>query len=150
MRSMLDQFLVMNAAVLTLSSDKKEAIRDAVGALTKELDLSANDVYTAVMEREQVMSTGMGHGVAIPHAKIKGLKKFAIAISKSAAPIDYGALDATPVRILALLLSPESQTKEHVQMIAYITKRLKFSHIRQAILDAKTGTEIESAFLSAS
>lgn len=146
---MLDQFLVINAAVLTLSSDKKEAIRDAVGALTKELDLPANDVYTAVMEREKVMSTGMGHGVAIPHAKIKGLKNFAIAISKSAAPIDYGSLDATPVRILALLLSPESQTKEHVKMIAYITKRLKFSHIRQAILDATTGAEIESAFLSA-
>lgn len=146
---MFDQYLVIKASVLALPADKTEAIRKAVGSLTAELSLSAEEVTKAVMDREKVMSTGMGHGVAIPHAKIKGLSKFAIAISRATNPIDYGSLDATPVRIFALLLSPENQTKEHVKMIADITKRLKFSHVRQAILDARTSEEIASAFLQA-
>jgi mannitol/fructose-specific phosphotransferase system IIA component (Ntr-type) len=95
------------------------------------------------------MSTGIGQGVAIPHAKLKGLKKFALSISRSGGSIDYGALDGQPVQILALLLSPEDQTKEHVRMIAEITKRLKFSHVRQGILDAKSAAEISKAFLKA-
>lgn len=120
-----------------------------MGALAKELGLDGDAIHAAVMEREKVMSTGMGHGVAIPHAKIKGLKDFVISVSRAEAPINYGALDATPVRILVLLLSPEDRTKEHVKMIADITKRLKFSHVRQAILDAKTPDDIASAFLQA-
>ena len=144
-----ETYFVGRATQLALPSDKKQAIRKAVDAMAGAMKISADDLFDAVMEREKVMSTGMGHGVAIPHAKIKGLKDFAVSISRSDSPIDYGSLDATPVRILALLLSPEDRTKEHVKMIADITKRLKYSHVRQSILDAYTAAEIEAAFLQA-
>lgn len=146
---MFNNCLVSKATMLTLPSDKGGAIRAAVDALAGHLKLNAEHVFTAVMDREKIMSTGMGHGVAIPHAKVKGLADFSLSISRCASPIDYGALDSTPVRILALLLSPEDRVKEHVRMIADITKRLKFSHVRQAILDAKSASEVESAFLEA-
>ncbi|MEK8022874.1 MAG: PTS sugar transporter subunit IIA [Candidatus Hydrogenedentota bacterium] len=146
---MFDNSLISKATILSLPADKGRAIRAAVDAMANHLKLNAEDIFKAVMDREKIMSTGMGHGVAIPHAKVKGLKNFSLSISRSADPIDYGALDSTPVRILALLLSPEDQVKEHVRMIADITKRLKFSHVRQAILDAKDTAGVESAFLQA-
>lgn len=145
----MEEFIVSKATVLDLPSEKTAAIRAAVDALAAELKIPAESTAQAVMAREQVMSTGIGQGVAIPHAKIKGLKKFALSISRSSANIEYGALDNQPVRILTLLFSPEEQSKDHVKVIAEITKRLKFSHVRQAILDAKNASEVEKAFLKA-
>jgi mannitol/fructose-specific phosphotransferase system IIA component (Ntr-type) len=145
----MEEFFVTKASVLDTPAEKLAAIRTVVDALAAELKIPSESALAAVTAREKVMSTGVGQGVAIPHAKLKGLKKFALSISRSSGNIDYGALDGQPVQILALLLSPEEQTKEHVRMIADITKRLKFSHVRQGILDAKNASDIEKAFLKA-
>jgi mannitol/fructose-specific phosphotransferase system IIA component (Ntr-type) len=145
----MEEIFVTKASVLDIPAEKSAAIRSAVSALAGELKIPVDSAFDAVTAREKVMSTGIGQGVAIPHAKLKGLKKFALSISRSGGSIDYGALDGQPVQILALLLSPEDQTKEHVRMIAEITKRLKFSHVRQGILDAKSAAEISKAFLKA-
>lgn len=144
---MIERYYRSKAAVLNLPAEKEKAIGKAVAALTAELKLDAAEVTTAVMAREKVMSTGIGQGIAIPHAKIKGLKDFAISVSKSATPIEYDSLDKAPVSVLALLLSPEEKMTEHVKIIAEITKRLKFSHVRQSIIEAASAREIEKAFL---
>lgn len=144
---MLENCLVSKAHLLNLPEGKEDAIRAAVTAMADVVKLDADEVFEAVMERERVMSTGMGHGVAIPHAKIKGLKKFHVSFSRASAPIDYQSLDSTPVRILVLLLSPEDKTKEHVKLLTEITKRLKFSAVRQAFLDAKSTSEMEKAII---
>lgn len=141
--------LTKEAFLLDLPGEKEGAIRAAVGSVAKVVGLSADSIFASVMEREQIMSTGMGHGVAIPHAKVTGLDRFYVSICRSSQAINYNSLDSTPVRILALLLSPEDRTKDHVKMIADITKRLKFSSVRQAILDAKTVDELETAILTA-
>lgn len=145
---MIEKTLITEAHLLELPSDKSEAIRAAVDALAGKCGQDADAIYESVLKREEVMSTGMGHGVAIPHAKIAGLDGFKLSISRSKDPIDYQSLDSTPVRIFALLLSPEGATKDHVKMIAEVTKRLKFSSVRQAILDATTPKEMEKAFLN--
>lgn len=144
---MLENCLVSKAHLLNLPEGKEDAIRAAVNALADAVKLDADEVFESVMERERVMSTGMGHGVAIPHAKIKGLKKFHVSFSRASEPIDYQSLDSTPVRILVLLLSPEDKTKEHVKLLTEITKRLKFSAVRQAFLDAKSTSEMEKAII---
>lgn len=146
---MIKTSLTKESHQLDLPPDKQKAIRAAVDAVAGAVGLDADKIFASVMEREQIMSTGMGHGVAIPHAKVAGLDRFYVSINRSAKPIDYNSLDSTPVRIVVLLLSPEDRTKDHVKMIADITKRLKFSSVRQAILDAKTTGEMESALLSA-
>ena len=145
---MLQPHLVSEAHLLDLPEDKDAAIGAAVAALAKAVKLDAAALLKAVMARETVMSTGMGHGVAIPHAKIAEIDDFRISICRSMSPIDYHSLDSTPVRILVLMLSPEERTKDHVRMIADITKRLKFSSVRQAILDTKDTKEMEQAILS--
>ncbi len=143
---MFESYLKIKAFQLAVPGDKDAAIRVAVDALAKECKLDADAVYKAVMEREKIIATGMGHGVALPHAKIKGLPDFAMSICRSAEPIAYGALDSTPVRILVLLLSPEEKSKDHVKLIAELNKRMKFASIRQLILNAKTTAEISEAF----
>ncbi|MBL4888651.1 MAG: PTS sugar transporter subunit IIA [Candidatus Lindowbacteria bacterium] len=146
--NLLSTSLVTDAHLMELPDEKKAAIRATVDSIAKSKGLNADDVFEGVMEREQVMSTGMGHGVAVPHCKMTGLDDFYVSISRSSKPIDYQSLDSTPVRILVLLLSPEDKTKEHVKMIAEITKRLKFSNVREAIIEAKTAKEMEEALTS--
>jgi mannitol/fructose-specific phosphotransferase system IIA component (Ntr-type) len=145
--TLIERYYRSKASVLTLPPSKEKAIAEAVAAMAAELKLDAAEITAAVMAREKVMSTGIGQGIAIPHAKVKGLKDFAISISKASAPIDYDSLDKAPVSVLALLLSPEEKMTEHVKIIAEITKRLKFSHVRQSIMDAASAREIEKAFL---
>ncbi|RMH55930.1 MAG: PTS sugar transporter subunit IIA [Candidatus Hydrogenedentota bacterium] len=145
---MLKSALVSKAHLLELPEGREEALRAAVGSLAAEVGLDEEEVFAAVMEREKVMATGMGHGVAIPHAKIKGIDDFKIAICKSSHPIEYESMDSVPVRILVLLLSPEERVRDHVKIIAEISKKLKFSVVRQGILDAKTPQEMEKAFLN--
>lgn len=146
---MIESALVNEAILTDLKGDKDAVIKTAVEALAGPLKLNAAEIVAAVMEREKIMSTGLGQGVALPHAKVKGLKKFALSICRTAEEVDYGAIDGQPVRIVALLLSPDGKTKEHVQMIAEVTKRLKFNYVRQAIVDAADARAIEKAFLHA-
>lgn len=143
---MLNKYLIPAAIRLELSGTKNDAIREAVDALTKELKLNADDIYDAVMDREKVIATGMGHGVALPHAKIKGLKDFALSVCRSKSPIDYGAVDGVPVRILVLLLTPEERARDHVKIIAELNKKMKFAGFRQTILDAKTPKNLAEVF----
>ncbi|OIO33116.1 MAG: hypothetical protein AUJ18_04070 [Candidatus Hydrogenedentes bacterium CG1_02_42_14] len=146
---MIKKSLVAKAISLDLPSDKNEAIKVAIKALTKNLSLEEDEVFEAVMAREKALSTAIGLGVAIPHAKIKSIKKFAYSIFCSEDPINFQAPDKTPVRIIVLLLSPENKMKEHVTLLAEISRRLKFSHVRQAILEAKTPKKVAEAFLQA-
>lgn len=143
---MLESYLKAKSIRLSVPAEKAAAIKTAVDALCSECSLDAGAVYDAVMEREKIIATGMGHGVAVPHAKIKGLKDFALTICRSSEPIPYGALDATPVRILVLLLSPDDKVKEHVKVIAELNKRLKFASLRQTILNAASPDEVAEAF----
>lgn len=142
----LDSYLKTKAIQLAVPSEKEGAIRAAVNGLASECGLDADAVFQSVMEREKIIATGMGHGVAVPHAKIKGLKDFALTICRSEDAISYGALDSTPVRILVLLLSPEDKVKEHVKVIAELNKKMKFASLRQSILNAKSAAEIADAF----
>lgn len=143
---MLDSYLKTKAIQLAVPPEKDAAIRAAVDGLAGACGLDADAVYQSVMEREKIIATGMGHGVAVPHAKIKGLQDFALTICRSTDAISYGALDSTPVRILVLLLSPEDKVKEHVKVIAELNKRMKFASLRQSILNAKSAAEIADAF----
>ena len=81
-----------------------------------------NEIYTAIMEREEKMSTGIGYGIAIPHAFSKGIDKIAGAVGISKEGVDYGALDKKPVHIVFLLIANEHEREAHLHVFNQLFK----------------------------
>ncbi|MGQ0553722.1 MAG: PTS sugar transporter subunit IIA [Planctomycetota bacterium] len=91
---------------------------------------------TALEERESRGSTGLGRGIAIPHAKLSGLRKHAALVARSGPGVDFRAIDGEPVHVLVMLVSPESRVDEHLAALRWISQVARdpdfVSFIRQA------------------
>jgi PTS system nitrogen regulatory IIA component len=98
--------------------------------------------YAAVMDREQKMSTGMKHGIAIPHGKSATIKDLVACIGISDTAVDFDSLDHEPCRIFIMTLSPLEKTGPHLQFLAEISLLFKSSEKRAEILKASTPEEI--------
>jgi PTS system nitrogen regulatory IIA component len=94
--------------------------------------------YNAVMAREQQMSTGMKHGIAIPHGKSATIHDLVACIGISEQPVDFDALDHEPCRIFIMTLSPVEKTGPHLQFLAEISLLFKSAEKRQEIINAET------------
>lgn len=95
----------------------------------------ADDLYRRLLEREQLGSTGIGSGVAIPHCKMKGLSEAVLAVGICRRTIEFGAVDGEPVRLFFLVVSPQSSPAEHLQVLAAISKWVKNDRHVERILD---------------
>lgn len=96
----------------------------------------------AVMEREEKMSTGMKHGIAIPHGKCGSIQDLIACIGVSEKPVDFDSLDHEPCRIFIMTLSPMEKTGPHLQFLAEVSLLFKSSEKREEILNAKTPEEV--------
>ena len=125
---------------LHLKGTTKEAI---IGELLDIL-VAANKIqdrdtaFAAVMEREAKMSTGMKHGIAIPHGKSSSIRDLVACIGISDSPVEFDALDNQPCRIFIMTLSPIEKTGPHLQFLAEISLLFKSSEKRGDILAATT------------
>lgn len=127
------------------ANEKKAVIDELVDLLTalgKVTDAPA--LKEAVWSREQTRTTGIGHGLAIPHGKCAGLKELAMAIGKPATPLDFEALDSQPVRLVVLLASPPDRTSDHIQALARISKLMAVEELREKIYAAESAEEVYS------
>ena len=98
--------------------------------------------YAAIMDREIKMSTGMKHGIAIPHGKSPTIENLVACIGISEKPVDFDSLDNEPCRIFIMTLSPVEKTGPHLQFLAEVSLLFKSSEKRQEILNAKTPEEV--------
>ncbi|MEM9553243.1 MAG: PTS sugar transporter subunit IIA [Acidobacteriota bacterium] len=80
------------------------------------------DLYHRLWEREQLGSTGIGHGVAVPHCKLGKIDEVILALGKSADPIDFGAVDGKPVQLFFVVISPEKKPAAHLQCLSAISR----------------------------
>jgi PTS system nitrogen regulatory IIA component len=94
----------------------------------------AGAVYRALLEREQLGSTGLGHGVAIPHCKLRGLEQGILAVGIARPPVDFGAADGEPVSLFFLVLSPDQNPAEHLQTLARISRWVRADQHVQTLL----------------
>lgn len=95
------------------------------------------EVLRAVLERETVLSTGIGGGVAIPHAKTDAVPTLRIAAGRTAQGVDYDALDGEPVRLCFLLVGPESDAGAHVKALSRIARVVRRESVREQLNQAK-------------
>lgn len=121
------------------AQDKFEAIEELVDVLVDahEIPLSLRDaVVEAVNDRERSMSTGMEHGVALPHGSLSGLDAIVGAIGISKKGIPFESLDGEPARILILLVLPRDNFQGHVRTLAGIAHLLGNANLRDALVRA--------------
>lgn len=113
------------------ATSKKRAFEEA-GLLFENLHgLSRALVTDSLFARERLGSTGLGHGVAIPHGRIKGLKSPMAAVFLLAQPIGFDAPDEQPVNLLIFLLVPEAATQKHLEILSEIAELLSDSTLRE-------------------
>lgn len=119
--------------------DKQAVIGELVDVLTAAGKVSDPEgLKTAVWTREQTRTTGIGHGLAIPHGKNAGMKGLAMAIGKPAEPLDFEAIDNQPVRLVVLLASPPDRTSDHIQALARVSRLMSSEAFREKIYAAET------------
>jgi PTS system nitrogen regulatory IIA component len=124
------------------ASSKKRAFEEA-GLLFENLHgLSRALVTDSLFSRERLGSTGLGHGVAIPHGRIKGLKAPMAAVLQLAQPIGFDAPDEQAVSLLIFLLVPEAATQKHLEILSEIAEMLSDAGLRQKMASSADATEL--------
>ncbi len=119
-------------------TSKKRAFEEA-GLLFENLHgLNRSLVTDSLFSRERLGSTGLGHGVAIPHGRIKGLKSPMAAIMQLANPIGFDAPDEQQVSLLIFLLVPEAATQKHLEILSEIAELLSDANLRDKLLTSET------------
>jgi len=129
------------------SNDKEGAINELIDQL-EDLDLlsDANQARQVVWEREQQRTTGIGEGLAIPHGKCKCCKDLVMAVGKPAEPIDYGAVDNKPVKLIVLLTSPPDKTADHIQALGKVSRMMSDTSTRKAAYNAESAEQMYELF----
>jgi len=126
-----------------LATDKKGVIEELVDLLVADGKVDdSSSLKEAVWTREQTRTTGIGHGLAIPHGKCAGLCGLSMAIGKPSEPMDFEAIDGQPVRLIVLLASPPDRTSDHIQALARVSRLMTSESFRQEVYDAEGPDEI--------
>ena len=101
----------------------------------------------AIFHREGLVSTGIGVGVAVPHAKLKDFSDFLIAVGiQKQQGIDWNALDMAPVRIIFMIAGPEDRQSEYLHILSQLTSAIKNVDLRKSLLKATTGSQVLDLF----
>jgi PTS system nitrogen regulatory IIA component len=125
---------ILPAAQVLVSVDatsKKRAFEEAGLLFETQHGLNRALITDSLFARERLGSTGLGHGVAIPHGRIKGLKQPLAAVFQLASPIGFDAPDEQPVQLMIFLLVPEAATQKHLEILSEIAELLSDSGLRE-------------------
>ena len=125
------------------SQSKKAALETVAGLLASaEPGLSATEVFNSLVAREKLGSTGLGHGVALPHGRRKTGDATLGAFLRLSRGIDYDAIDRQPVDLLFALLVPENSTEEHLQVLATLAERFSNPELLQKLRSGTDAAEL--------
>jgi fructose-specific phosphotransferase system IIA component len=123
--------------------EKVEVITELLDLLVKEKIISNGDeVLEAILERERLMTTGVGNGVAIPHCRTHLIDKFVVAIGIHPQGVDFESFDHKPAHIIFLLIGPSDQHGTHLRLLTRISRIISQPHVRDALMELKTPNEI--------
>ena len=144
----LSQFLSAKQVICqsTLSSKKRvlEMLSQLLSAQTSEQN---NAIYTAILKREHLGSTAMGRGIAIPHARVKGLPSPQIAAITLAQPIQFDAPDDKPVDLVIGLAVPDDSTEEHLKILADLSTMLSKNVFLEQLRHCKDNADLYNALM---
>ncbi len=122
-------------------TSKNDCLRSLVRTLARSGGLDDQEaIYQTILEREKLLSTGFGLGLAIPHAKLRVVKDFLVGLGIHEQGVDFDSLDEEPVRILVMILGPDQRQDEYLKVLSRVTAFLKDN--REKLLDLQSADEI--------
>ncbi|MGA9363149.1 MAG: PTS sugar transporter subunit IIA [Bacteroidota bacterium] len=128
-------------------TNKEEIINSMIQLVGNSRNvLDKEKVRQAILEREKIMSTGVGNGFAIPHGKTDAVKDIVAAFAITEHPVDYQALDEQPVRLVFLLVGRDSLVGPHIKLLSRISRLMNKEEFRRELLSSKTPKEVIELF----
>jgi fructose-specific phosphotransferase system IIA component len=137
-----------DSVFLDLKADNKE---DIIKEMIERLNAAGKiedkeSALKAIFEREKKMTTGMEHGIAIPHGKTDTVKGLVAAVALKKGGVDFDSMDKKPAKIIIMTVSPASQSGPHIQFLAEVSKLLKNEKAREQLLQSETVDQILNFF----
>jgi PTS system nitrogen regulatory IIA component len=115
------------------ATDKMQVLNDLARAAAAYINIDAQKILASLLAREELGSSGVGKGVAVPHARIDGLKRYFGLFARLEPPIDFSAVDSQPVDLLFVLLLPATAKSDHLAALACVSRRLRDREVDQQL-----------------
>jgi PTS system nitrogen regulatory IIA component len=145
------ELLLPQAVVASLNvATKKDVLQNVADAAAALLGKDALTVFDVLWERERLGTTGVGHGIAIPHGRIPGVEKVAGFFARLAQPVNFEAIDDKPVDLVFLLLAPEGAGADHLHALATVSRLLRDPKLCDQLRKAKDATDLYRILTEAS
>jgi len=144
----IDDLLGQDAIVLRSgATSKRQALQVVADAAAQTFGQDDHRIFDALMEREALGSTGLGSGVAVPHARLEGLDRVRAVFVRLDAPVEYGAVDDRPVDLLFALFAPPRDGAEHLRALAAVSRAMRSPELREQLRQARTPDAIRALFV---
>jgi len=141
----IGELLDRNAIALRVSAaSKRKALAVIAEIAARNLKLDAGEILDALSEREQAGSTGVGHGVAAPHARLEGLDRMRGVFVRLDQPVEFEAVDDQPVDLIFALFAPKDAGAEHLRALARVSRLLRQADLREQLRQARTADAIHA------
>ena len=114
----------------------------AKAAVNESIHEDVETLYDELLDRERLMSTGIGIGIAVPHTRCPETETFTVAIGRSAEGVKFDSLDGQPVHLVILIIAPGNDRREYLQLLAKVVMKLKDREFFQKLMDAPTPGDI--------
>ena len=126
------------------ASDKRMALAVTAEIAARSFDMDAGDILDALLEREAVGSTGVGHGVAVPHARLTGLDRMRAVFVRLEHPVEFASIDDQPVDLMFALFAPPNAGAEHLRALARVSRLLRQGNLREQLRQARTADALHA------
>ncbi|HWV44381.1 PTS IIA-like nitrogen regulatory protein PtsN [Pseudorhodoplanes sp.] len=134
----LNDIVAANAVIPALKvNGKKQAIQEIAARAAELTGLSERVIFETLLQREKLGSTGIGHGIAIPHGKLPKLERLFGLFARLDRPIDFESLDGQPVDLVFLLLAPEGAGADHLKALARVARLLRDADTANKLRDSR-------------
>jgi nitrogen PTS system EIIA component len=134
-----------DAAIDVRAGDKASLLKDLAVRAASALDLSVEAIATAIEQRDELGSTGIGGGVSMPHARFREIKKPFGMLVRLEQPIDFDAIDGQPVDVVFLLVLPAASQLDQLNALAAVARKLRDREVLQKLRTAASSTELYRA-----
>lgn len=140
----LSEIMSDDMVIIPLKSlEKEDIIEEMVNHLYEKKKIGNRDkILRAILDREKVMSTGVGYHVAIPHGKAEGVKDIVASLGITKSDVDFHSIDNKPVRLIFLLVGPPDKTGPHLKALSRISRLMHRKEFRSKLLKSKTPHEV--------
>lgn len=146
----LTDFIIKSAIIKNLKAKSKKGALEELAETTKKVyrltNFKINEIVDLLLKREKIGSTGIGNGIAVPHAKANGLSSIIGTFGRCETGIDFNALDGAPVHLIFLILAPPDQPEANLQALQRVSQAIKQSNFCKFLKDASEVKDIMELF----